>query len=313
MFAREENTVKTHLVAYNAWERWAMKFKLKVLPAESTSLALCILNQIQLGKSFASIRSFYYGIKYVHVSQGYNDPTEHHIVKNMLEAAHRLCKTVIRRKEPLTIEHIQSLNAALLVHPISLMNYRIAIIIILGFFGFLRYSEIANIRRCDIVFSATFFKIFIQHSKCDVYRDGKWVYISASDDSFCCPLQHLLSYLQLAGLTDPNSDEYIIRAISPFKKTGTEKLRACNKPLSYSTAREQFLNALKMIGVKSDIFGLHSLRSGGATAAANMGVPDRLFKKHGRWKSEQVKDGYIKDDVHSLLLVSKCLGVLAET
>ena len=68
-----------------------------------------------------------------------------------------------------------------------------------------------------------------------------------------------------------------------------------------------------MIGVKSDIFGLHSLRSGGATAAAIMGVPDRLFKKHGRWKSEQVKDGYIKDDVHPLLLVSNCLGVLAET
>ncbi|KAL5497418.1 hypothetical protein EMCRGX_G013885 [Ephydatia muelleri] len=42
---------------------------------------------------------------------------------------------------------------------------------------------------------------------------------------------------------------------------------------------------------------MHSLRAGGATAAANAGVPDRLFKRHGRWKSESAKDGYVKDSV----------------
>jgi len=40
-------------------------------------------------------------------------------------------------------------------------------------------------------------------------------------------------------------------------------------------------------------FGHHSLRAGGAMAAANAGVPDQVFKKHGRWKSESAKDGYI--------------------
>jgi hypothetical protein len=29
-------------------------------------------------------------------------------------------------------------------------------------------------------------------------------------------------------------------------------------------------------------FGLRSLRSGGATTCANLGISDRLFKKHGR-------------------------------
>jgi len=36
------------------------------------------------------------------------------------------------------------------------------------------------------------------------------------------------------------------------------------------------------------------LRSGGVTATANAGVSDRLFKRHGRWKSENANDGYIK-------------------
>lgn len=51
--------------------------------------------------------------------------------------------------------------------------------------------------------------------------------------------------------------------------------------------------------------GLHSLRVGGATPAANVGVPDRLFKRHGRWPSESAKDGYIEDNLNSLLSVSK--------
>ena len=37
------------------------------------------------------------------------------------------------------------------------------------------------------------------------------------------------------------------------------------------------------------LFGLHSFRSGGATAAANNGVKYRLFKRHGRWKSEKAR------------------------
>lgn len=46
----------------------------------------------------------------------------------------------------------------------------------------------------------------------------------------------------------------------------------------------------------SDIskYGLHSLRADGATVCANSGIPDRLFKRHGRCASETAKDGYIK-------------------
>jgi hypothetical protein len=38
---------------------------------------------------------------------------------------------------------------------------------------------------------------------------------------------------------------------------------------------------LEAVGLEKRKFGLHSLRSGGATAAAAAGIDDRLFKKHG--------------------------------
>ena len=249
------------MAAYSDWTRWAEKFKLQVLPAIPTSIALCILNKIQIGKSFASIRSFFYGIKFTHVSQGFQDPTNHHLVRSMLEAAHRICEKTVRKKEPITVEHIKSLHSVLLGDTMSLSSYRIFIIILLSYFGFLRYSEVTNIRRCDLILHESFFKIFIQKSKCDVYRDGKWLYICASVDSMYCPLEHIKGYFQMANITDPYSEEFIIRAISPLKKTQTAKLRACNKPLSYTTARELFLKSLKLIGVKPQKFGLHSMRS----------------------------------------------------
>lgn len=88
-----------------------------------------------------------------------------------------------------------------------------------------------------------------------------------------------------------------------FKK-GAHCLSSCNKPISYSRVRELFKSSLESIGV-----GLHSSRIGGATSAANNLVPDRLFKIHGRWKSENVKDGYVQDNIKSKLSVSLNLSI----
>ena len=77
--------------------------------------------------------------------------------------------------------------------------------------------------------------------------------------------------------------------------------------------RDLFRKKLANLGFSPGEFGLHSLRAGGTTAAANAKVPDWMFKRHGRWKSENAKDGYVKDDVRSRLEVSKSLGLYLGT
>ena len=69
------------------------------------------------------------------------------------------------------------------------------------------------------------------------------------------------------------------------------------------------LEAFKDIVPDICAIGTHSLRSGGATAAANAGIPDRLFKRHGRWSFDSAKDDYVKDSLSSRLSVSKALGI----
>ena len=54
------------------------------------------------------------------------------------------------------------------------------------------------------------------------------------------------------------------------------------------------ISRLKEVALDLNV-GLHSLRAGGASAAANAAVNDRCWKRHGRWKSETSKDGYAAD------------------
>ena len=77
-----------------------------------------------------------------------------------------------------------------------------------------------------------------------------------------------------------------------------------SKGLSYTRLRELVLEAFKDIVPVFSAIGTHSLRSGGATAPANAGIPDRLFKRHGRWSSDSAENGYVKDSLSSRLSIS---------
>ena len=87
------------------------------------------------------------------------------------------------------------------------------------------------------------------------------------------------------------------------------RLVSVNKPLSYSCIRDYFKSIFKDILPDISLFSTHSLRAGGASAAANAGVPDRVFQRHGRWRSVSAKNGYVDDSLSTCLSVSKKLGI----
>ena len=45
-------------------------------------------------------------------------------------------------------------------------------------------------------------------------------------------------------------------------------------------------------------------------AVPNNDLPDRVIKKHGRWKSEKAKDTYCREDIQHQLLVTLNIGIL---
>ena len=57
-----------------------------------------------------------------------------------------------------------------------------------------------------------------------------------------------------------------------------------SQEISYMRAYELVKDAFRDLTDVSKL-SVHSLRAGGATSAANAGIPDRLFKRHARWAS----------------------------
>ena len=107
----------------------------------------------------------------------------------------------------------------------------------------------------------------------------------------------------------PCSQDYVFRSLRYDTRSKENVLSS--KPLSPGRAREIFKEKLEAIGVDHDSCGFsnHSIKSGGATAAANLNVPDRLFKVHGRWKSDSANDGYVCDKADSRLFVPLNIGI----
>ena len=153
--------------------------------------------------------------------------------------------------------------------------------------GFLSYSHVSNLTMSDIVIHDSYIAIFIEKKKTGIYRNGNWLYLGKLKSKLC-PITLLKRYMKLEKI-DKHSNDYIFRRLC--KRGKSFRLREKDVHISYTTVRENVLDALNKIGLSSKKFGLHSLRAGGATAAANLGVSDRLFQKHGRWKSGRVKNG----------------------
>lgn len=189
--------------------------------------------------------------------------------------------------------------------PPSLSDVRLSTICLLAYAAFLRIGELQNLRCRDIKFSTDGLVVHIEKSKTDQLRQGSDILVSSTSNP-TCPVAMLKSYVVMGNI-ELASDLHLFRGISATKQG--EKLRSSGA-LSYSRMRELFKAKIKELGYDVQLFGLHSFRVGGATAAANNpALPERLFKRHGRWRSERAKDGYIKESSHNKLMVSKSLGL----
>ena len=183
------------------------------------------------------------------------------------------------------------------------MIVRTLTIVLVGYAGFLRFDELSNLKESDVQILEEHMELFIESSKADQYRDGAWV-VMARTPSKLCPVAMMERYQNLAQIT--SQDLPIFRGITNTSSGG--KLRKGGS-ISYSRMREVVLDMLSAVGLDKCKLGLHSLRSGGASAAANAGVPDRGFQRHGWWQSENAKDGYIQDALDERLTVSCNLGL----
>lgn len=301
--SKSVNTSKKYISAFNRWCRFITNKKKPSVPANSVHVSLYLTHLINIGCSFHVVSSAVYAIKWAHSILGYSDPTGHPFIKNLLDSSRRHNKPKVIKKEVVSVNDLITL-CDLHKDSTNLTDIRDISMILLSFAGFLRFDELSSLFCSDIVFMENYIKVFIRKSKTDQYRQGNEIVI-ASGSTSACPVKMLFRYYEI-GKIDKDSQHFLFKPI--FKSKGGIGLIYKNKKLSYTRARECILSKLKSVMGNVNI-GVHSLRAGGATAAANSKVSDRCWKKHGRWATESAKDGYVKDSLESRLSVSKNLGL----
>ena len=305
--SRAPSTAKKYAGAFCRWRKWAAtKSEIVPFPAKPIYVGLYLSYLIQKANTPSPVEEAVNALSWAHNLACVEDPTRHPLVNQVLEGAKRILAHKANKKEPITAEILKALVDKYATEQATLADIRTLTICLLGYAGFFRYSEIAKMRECDMRFFDEHLEVFVESSKTDQYRDGATVVIARTGNEYC-PVAMLERYMRVANISIASPTEsYLFRRLVSTKNG--QKLRD-SANLSYTRARELVLTMLESVGLDRKQFSLHSLRAGGASAAANAGVPDRCFKRHGRWLSESAKDGYVKDNFEERLLVSKKLGL----
>ena len=193
------------------------------------------------------------------------NPLDNVCCRSMIECAKKTRSLPVSKKKPVDADVVKSIINRFGAEGASLKDLRIAAITSLGFAGFFRFNELANIQPNQIFFHEEFIKVFVPRSKTDVDREGNYVCISKSDSNYC-PVTVLCRYIKAANI-DLSSQLplFMIRPVTK-RKLGYA-LRDCK--LSYTRWREIFKDALKDMGWDPKDYGLHSLRFGGVTSVVS--------------------------------------------
>ena len=193
------------------------------------------------------------------------------VVARALRAAARRPAAVRRSKLPILLPLLQQL----VPHAASYWREaRDFAFWVLAWHGLFRGAELVQLCWEHIEVQAKGLSVLVTASKTDQAGAGQHVFLRSVDDDVVCPVQALR---RLAGFVhDLHGPIFTVH-------------QHAFAPVSKATMRARLRRSLVGLGLCQSLYGLHSFRSGGATAAAVGGVPERLIKAHGRWVSDVVR------------------------
>ncbi|XP_072042790.1 uncharacterized protein [Amphiura filiformis] len=290
MGSKAASTTKQYLAAWKKWRNWASsKTGVRIFPVNPFHFSLYISHLAQLGAKSAADFAMA-AVKFVHSLAGLSSPTDNSMVVLALQGFKRVTAAPTVRKQPISAD-ILAKNFVAHGHPTaSLAELRTLFVIFISYAGFLRFL-------CDSL------TIHLKKAKNDQYRQGAEVTIARTFKA-TCPVAVAERYFALLG--DPiDCNLPLIRRLTNSKRG----LIPTSLPLSYTRTRETVLDFIKPFVPDITSYGLHSLRSGGASAACNAHVPPLLISRHGRWRSEKARNVYLQPDSSSKLLPSMSLGI----
>ena len=268
--SKAKNTVRAYKSDFNDFALFCSKHGMQSMPTEPKIVSL-YLTHLSKYSRFSTLKRRLASINVMHKYKGHYLDTKHPIIVENLMGIKRQIGVHQKAKKPLLFSNLKQIIKV--INNSELNNFkklRDKTLILIGFSGGFRRSELVAITKDDVEFVNEGVKIFVKKSKSDQSGEGMTKAIPSFKYIEYCPVNHLRNWMfeNRNNLVFPISDKNVALII---KK-----------------------HALKA-GLDDKKYAGHSLRSGFATTTAELGASERNIMAMTGHKSVDMVRRYIKE------------------
>jgi site-specific recombinase XerD len=283
--AKSENTQRAYSCDIAHFEDFCEFAGLCPLPATPKIVRDYLSDLADAGYRMSTLERRMASISQWHKLSGYKSPINdavREVVKGIKNTKLENGEPIQDHKKPFAIEHIISMITEAGKEKNRIIGIRNATMFLLAFSGFLRCSELVELKLKDIDSVEGKIEVMIRKSKTN--KTGKPDVIGIKPQLIYNSLQQWIREGGIVG-------GYLFRAI-------TKDGKVLDKGMSPTAFWQLVKKYCLLCGFDSSEYSPHSFRHGGATQAWKNGTQETAIKKHGRWKSRTYQD-YLSPDVFS--------------
>jgi site-specific recombinase XerD len=278
--SKAENTLRGYTADWRDFCVWSDVHGLAPLPATPESVAAYIAEcagRLKVG----SIQRRLNAISEAHKAVGLESPTASPQVRNVIKGIRRTHGTAPAQKAPALTDDIR---AMVRVTGSQLIGIRDRALILLGFAGAFRRSELVALDVEDCSFGKDGLTVTLRRSKTDQDGAGRKVGIPYGSNPETCPVRNVQIWTEQAAITSGP----LLRSINRHGKIQAGRLSGID------VARVVKKLALRA-GSDAAKYSGHSLRAGHATTAAIGGASERSIMQQTGHRSVHMVRRYIRD------------------
>ena len=291
--ARPDLAASTERAYAHDWADFATfcrRHGLEALPAVPQTLALYLksletknsqspagLRNGTPGLSVSTLRRRLAAISSKHATEKLETPTDHPLVKKLVRRYSRSRGTAEKKKDALTIER---LPAILMAMPDDLPALRDRALLLLGYAGAFRRSELVALDVADLRFTKAGLYVWIAAAKNDPRKKGRELYVPRLPGSDLCAVAALERWLDAVCARDALFRTFDLRG------------RLNESRLDAGDVARILRRRCMAAGVAGDFAG-HSLRRGFITNAAKKKIPIESIKRITGQRSSAIVMDYV--------------------
>ncbi|MBU0516888.1 MAG: site-specific integrase [Proteobacteria bacterium] len=254
--AKAENTKRAYRAAWTDFTRWCAGKGLVSLPALPRTVGWYLSDRASTLKT-STLQLRLSAISQAHRLAGCPLDTKDPAIKEVWSGIKRANGTAQDAKAPVMIEDLRAMVEVL---PDSLLGVRDRALLVLGFAGAFRRSELVGLDVGDIEITNDGLVVTVRRSKTDQEAEGTVKGIPYGSHPETCPVRAVQAWLEASGI----EDGALFRSIT---RHGRMNDRMSDKAVALVVKR-----TAEAAGLDPARFSGHSLRAGFATSAAARGV-----------------------------------------